>query len=1385
MKKTLKQGLFYFMAFSVVLANSAVSLNINFTNLAHAEELALEKVSAEPKVVEEVVEPVLEEPAPEPAPEQPALQELTTVVQDKYTVCHATGSGTFNRLNLPASALVGHFENNGTPLAGHEDDVLLGIDNASVLQCPTIPYPVPVVGAVLNGSHDSVLVTWDEITDGRLDGYKVVMSETDPTPSYPPNYIAWITNSTVTSFNYSYQYVCGQDYYFSVTALYDGHDESGEFVPGNAVTINFACEEPTVCGDGILESPEFCDDGNQIDGDGCTANCSLETGYECEDITSQNGWYGMYYNYLAEHPDMNLPSSQWPDIGHGDPMGTWNADWYGSQYYKFNRVDSNLEFGGNFFPMDFAAEEIHNGHDYHFGVHWRAEVTAPVAGNYEFSATSDDDVWVYMDGVLVAENPGIHAPSTVNGQLVLDTNPHIVDIFFAERHVTQSHMSFDFASDGLIIVPMPEECEDPGETATVIAHKIVCDSETDLPNWSGGADITATTAQDYVARHPNCHLEPNWKFEWGSNNSLLSLNGDYIGEHNVEGWHDFDSLTDANGQAEVVLNLTDLPDRLWFREILQSGYIPFSFPPDSAPGSNVSAEFWCNNDVANYDNAEWIDVSPENTYYCVAFNVEEGSGYSPYCGDGVKNQEWEDCDPGMSVKGIDQVGCSEQCQFITPECSDLVLAKINVDDVQNSGLGDMTSDLFLGADSYRIPSNVWIALYYNGSYYNDPSVANYEDVPGLAVQRYNNSLRTVMHGSTTNDDKEHVDGYIELYNATMTGQRSDDATGLPNWNGLEGDYSDGSGIGNYNAGDDEIWQQDGNSHYWLTTTTADDGFWTDWSIIQDCQEHRPYAPWCSALLGMMEGFYNPDSNAYQKYNSVIDMDGKDGINLTDVAMLTDLYFAGEDNTCYEQFVGPEYNDYHFQCEDIPTMGWCEGLVQGVKDSIGGREADLPDSNYFYVFDLYKGDGLGVINLSDVGILSQLITAGNESACYAYYPFFDCETGSCGDGNVDEQLGEVCDGNEQSCTTDYGYAGIQTCNMPELEKVQSVEIAYCQWNPCYTEESCGDEIKNGNEECDTLDGVTEGNYCTSECILESIPVNGYCGDGVVNNGEECDAGTGGSSTCSTDCHTITPPGPTPCTENCGGGGGGGGGGRTSIISNVNSDISCVGNVLSWVTSKNSNSWVVYGTTPDEYTEEYKDNTKKTGHSIILPDLDPNTTYYFKIKSDGETTVKESAEYSFITMSAAQCGQVLGVKEVATCDYVRPSHSHGVDVDVMNVFEFPDGTLLRDGCHADLSVYLIKDQMKWHVPNWQYLNDHYRGQRIYNVMSEVVAAYENWHSGNKVLGVKYYADGTLLRGGDKKIYVLEGGKKHYIPNLEELQKYAGHPMFNVSDEILNQY
>lgn len=211
------------------------------------------------------------------------------------------------------------------------------------------------------------------------------------------------------------------------------------------------------CPNGIKDGAEQCDDGNRVDGDGCSANCTLETTSSC-DQREGSGWWAEYFNYPRTHEDMNLDISLWPDAEHGNPMGTWDADWYTQPYFRFSRVDSNLNFG-NFFPFDFAKEEEDNGHEYHFGVHWRAKVTAPSDGDYSYNLRSDDDSWVYVDGSLFDSGlAGIHAPTTsTTTTMYLTAGDHTVDVFYAERHIVDSYMDMNLDA-ALTITPLPKDC---------------------------------------------------------------------------------------------------------------------------------------------------------------------------------------------------------------------------------------------------------------------------------------------------------------------------------------------------------------------------------------------------------------------------------------------------------------------------------------------------------------------------------------------------------------------------------------------------------------------------------------------------------------------------------------------------------------------------------------------------------------------------------------------------------------------------------------------------------------------------------------------------------------------------------------------------------------
>lgn len=1257
---------------------------------------------------------------------------------------------------------------------------------------------------------------------------------------------------------------------------------------------------------------------------------------------------------------------------------------------------------------------------------------------------------VEVGGSQVASN----GPTTGTAPLAQEDWESSSYVFVADSNSTEIAFedigpsdSFGTFVDNVRLCKTADPIENPPEPYfTIKAHKIVCDNESYLPNWgdgSGPSQITATTAIDYVNEMDGpCWLEDDWSFQWGI--GVNAMPGDYLG-YAEDGWLNFNTDSDEAIPAEVQVYRNDGTVKV--REVLplesELEYIPFSYTPGDGtpPGDNVSAELYCSTDILNYDNYDFIS-NPQfgQTYYCVAFNAL-ASGYAAYCGDGVVNQDWEQCDSGSQLElstsntegggGGSVVGCSEQCQFVVPpqQCSDLTLAKIHVDEVLNWQGGDMTGDVFLGSESNVIPSEVWFPLYWNGNYYLDSDLSNYEDVEGFAVQRLQDSLRVVMHGTGAQGDKEHVDGHIEFYNATVGNLTSDNSNSYPNSNQLENGF-DGTGVELYNAGNDEVWTADDNmSHYWLTTTTADDGYYTDWQIVEDCSgssicgvkfhdtdkdgtqqsqleenlsdwtinlyekyscsegdewadsvvsytpgpnvpaersnpnkalgvaenndtinfvslgvggelvlafdnfienkagddieiietsynnpscasypeyvhvyasqdgntwtdlgtacqegdpsfdlgslpwakyvklldnssntadgfdvdgvrainclnagqealatttttekgycfsniepgdymvceemqegwtnstplcqqvsvndtdNHEaivdfgnyettdpstPYAPWCSALLGIVRGAIES-----QIYNDVADLNDDEVVDLIDVAMIAQLYAEGDDDTCYAQFEDPE-DEFHWSCENLTDVDWCGGLYQGVKDSLGSSEGD---ENYFFVYDLNNdhGDGTygdGVINLSDVSVMAQLLAEPvNQYDCYEHYPFFSCEqppqntppvitlTGDAtvyinqGDTYVD--AGATANDNEDGDLTD----DIVTDNPVDTSTPGTYVVTY---------------------------NVTDSNGAPADEVTRIVIVQSQgggdpiCGNNIVEAGEECDGSAPEGYQCTENCTLVQNQTPPPSTPS--GGGGGGGGIWPPRISNLGDDAQCQATTISWNTSELVPSWIVYGTDENNLDQEYKNDEVTRNHSVALEGLLPDTTYYYEVRAENRYGIGKDGDNSFTTPPAEICGEVLGEKieetapDPSICDFVRPSGSIGADKDVSNVFTYPDGSLIRYECDHSMGVYALINQMKYHIPNLEYLRNHYFGKRIYNVSWQVFNQYPDYTPDGQIAGIKQYADGTLLRGSDHRVYVIINGRKVHIKTLEELMKYAGQEIVSVSDEVLAQY
>jgi len=178
--------------------------------------------------------------------------------------------------------------------------------------------------------------------------------------------------------------------------------------------------------------------------------------------TANASLMGTYYDLTLAHPDMGVWNGGTgmveSTLTGSSPTETVSSnyhqfDWWDSQYFAFQREDStsnlNSGFTSSWFPVN---------NEHYFAVHWDGQFYVDSNQAYTYSMGSDDDSWLFIDNQLVLDLGGVHAMSYGNYTLSLTEGYHDIDIFFAERHVSQSGFQLNFFSD---LEPAPAPVPEP------------------------------------------------------------------------------------------------------------------------------------------------------------------------------------------------------------------------------------------------------------------------------------------------------------------------------------------------------------------------------------------------------------------------------------------------------------------------------------------------------------------------------------------------------------------------------------------------------------------------------------------------------------------------------------------------------------------------------------------------------------------------------------------------------------------------------------------------------------------------------------------------------------------------------------------------------------
>jgi len=126
--------------------------------------------------------------------------------------------------------------------------------------------------------------------------------------------------------------------------------------------------------------------------------------------------------------------------------------------YTFIANDSSPN--GGFFPIDGRlGNEWNSGsggsHNFHFT--YRINSAFTYQGGEQFSFVGDDDLWVFINDQLVIDLGGVHGAASASVDLdtlgLTSGNDYSFNLFFAERHTTQSNLRIDTS---ILFHPVPE-----------------------------------------------------------------------------------------------------------------------------------------------------------------------------------------------------------------------------------------------------------------------------------------------------------------------------------------------------------------------------------------------------------------------------------------------------------------------------------------------------------------------------------------------------------------------------------------------------------------------------------------------------------------------------------------------------------------------------------------------------------------------------------------------------------------------------------------------------------------------------------------------------------------------------------------------------------------
>lgn len=149
------------------------------------------------------------------------------------------------------------------------------------------------------------------------------------------------------------------------------------------------------------------------------------------------------------------PSGPITDVNGAGQLLWWTPGGTTSGPTSVSTVALPYDSGPGFFPLVLGVPAPNDGAPFgYMSATLQGSFSIPSPGTITLNLGSDDDAWVFIDGVLEDDNGGVHAdlvaPTTSSA---LSAGTHTIDVFFADRHTVQAQLTFNA---DVTFTPVPE-----------------------------------------------------------------------------------------------------------------------------------------------------------------------------------------------------------------------------------------------------------------------------------------------------------------------------------------------------------------------------------------------------------------------------------------------------------------------------------------------------------------------------------------------------------------------------------------------------------------------------------------------------------------------------------------------------------------------------------------------------------------------------------------------------------------------------------------------------------------------------------------------------------------------------------------------------------------